>query len=185
MSVIAKMNVVDDPRAYGENKQLDLQCVCENKLMPGCNEDAKNNHENRSFQKASPSGTARLSVPAEMGFRKGEELYLIFLQQKERPKLEGAVATVSARVVSRTEYGGTTEQFEIANNYRSNYNYETKKSTPKTEEEARDLDAFNLRMSVDNKAASIQLVAGKSDYWIGIYRCSEYTIDQALGMAHA
>src|SRR5690349_11742164 len=129
------MNVVDDPRVYGENKQIELQCVCENKLMPGCNEDAKRNHENRSFQTASPSGTARFTAPEELKFQKGEELYLIFLQQSERPKFEGAIATVPARVISRTEFGGTTELFEIANNYRNSYDYNTRTTIPKTEEE--------------------------------------------------
>lgn len=174
MSVIAKMNVSDEPRAFGDSTLVALQCVCENKLMPGCNDDAKE-HENRSFQRASPSGTAQVHMPNGLNLQRGEELYLIFLEQEERPKFEGAIAWVSARVNSRTEYGGTSEQFEVSNTYRD---YRAPK------EDERQVTSFNLRMMVDNPAAAIQFKAGKAGYWIGLYRCRDFTIDQALSMAH-
>lgn len=178
MSVIAKMKVFAAPRAFGDKQLVELSCVCADELMPACNDGRHKVHENKTFQQASPSGDAKINLPRDVAFRTDEELYLIFHRCTEPPTFDGALAVVDATCRSVTDYGGTSKLVEVSNVGR--YNYDTR-SYDKAHPLA--VDQFNMRMTIDNPAASIQFAPGKSDYWIGIYRCSDFTMSQALDMA--
>lgn len=169
MTVIAKMNVAVEPRAYGQSQLVELQCVCDNDLMVIHSPQ----NENQTFNQASPQGDARLNLDPEITFRQQEELYLIFQRGPEMPKFENALAVVDARCVSVTDFGGTSKRVEVASCYHHR--------KPKTQKNL--ADSFNLRMSIDNPAASVEFQGGKEDYWIGIYRASEMTMQEALGFA--
>lgn len=171
MSVIAKMNVLQT-RAFGQGQLVELGCVCENDLMAihtPSNEDV-------TFSQASPSGDAKMQCASTLKFRNQEQVYLIFHHQKEAPEFEGAISVVPARCVSITDYGGTSKRVEIASMYR---NYQE----PKRHE--LEPDAFNMVISIDNPGASVQFTPGAQDYWVGVYRCLDYTMAQALDLARA
>lgn len=180
MSVIAKMNVCAVPRAFSECQLVELSCVCASELMPGCGDGSAKANENHTFQQATPTGDAKITMAADVKFRTREELYLIFHRCADVPEFAGALAVVDARCSSITDYGGTSKRIELTNN--RNYNYETRREDPR---HPLAVSQFNMQMSVDNPAASIQFEAGKSGYWIGIYRASEFTMDQALRAARA
>jgi hypothetical protein len=180
MSVIAKMQLTDE-RAYGPARMFDLNCVCDNALMPGCNDEAKAN-ENHTFQTATPSGDARLHLKTDLVFRTNEEMYLIFIERPSIPKFEGAFAVVDGRCASVTDYGGTSKRVDLSNHHRP-YNYTTREYEPSADE--RMVDNFACRMMIDNPAASIQFKpGGEAHYWIGLYRASELSMSEALKMAH-
>ena len=174
MSVIAKMRVFPEPRAFGRRKLVELQCVCADELMPGCSPAAKG-HENLSFQNASPSGDAKLQFETDTAFRREEELYLIFVRDREAPAFEGSIAKVEARCIAVTDYGGTSKRVEVSNVYR----YGADPLGPEF------VTSFSLVMSIDNPHASVQFEPGKGGYWIGIYRASDMTMTEALALAHA
>ena len=172
MSVIAKMSA-GTIRAFGSTKLIELHCVCAAELMPGCTAVGKEN-ENLTFQKASPSGDAKFSVDATVPVKDGEEFYLIFHNQAEPPAFDGALAVVDGRCNWVTLFGGTSTQVDVSSVYR----YE--KNPPR---HAKQVDQFNMRMSIDNPHASVQFEPGVGGYWIGIYRASEVTMAEALAMA--
>ncbi len=176
MSVIAKMSVFN-VRDFGTNQLVELNTVCADELMPGCNENAKQN-ENFTFQMASPSGDAKLTLDKDIKFRTGEELYLIFHHTKEVPAFHDALAVVEARCAAITTYGGTSKKVEVAG--AAQYDYDGRKYTFKHEKQ---IQHFNMYITIDNPEASIQFEAGQGDYWIGIYRASELSMTKALARA--
>jgi hypothetical protein len=171
MSVIAKMSVLAS-RAFGNDQLIELGCVCENDLMAmhtPSNEDI-------TFANASPSGDAKLNCSTGLSFRRQEHLYLIFSKQEAAPDFEGAIVVVPARCVAITDYGGTSKRVEVANRYRHHNVEKLHELEP---------SAFNMYIQIDNPAASVQFEAGEADYWVGIYRCLDYSMSDALSLARA
>jgi hypothetical protein len=171
MSVIAKMNILAC-RAFGTGQLVELGCVCENDLMAmhtPSNEDV-------TFSKASPSGDARLHVASDVVFRSHEQLYLIFARAEAAPAFDDAIIVVPARCVSITDYGGTSKRVEIASRYRYHKDPKAHPLEP---------DAFNMVIQIDNPAASLQFEPGEHDYWVGIYRCIDHSMSDAIRLARA
>lgn len=178
MTVIAKMSVFGNPRAYGDNQLVELSCVCAEELMPGCGDGSAKANENYTFQMATPNGDAKVTLPKDVAFRTSEELYLIVTRELKCPAFPGAIAVVDARVAAVTDYGGVSKMVEVTGSI--GYHYEKREHIrlhPKQ------VSAFNMRMTIDNPHASVQFEPGKDDYWIAIYRASELQMHEALAMA--
>lgn len=169
MSVIAKMNVLAS-RAFGKGQLIELSCVCEDRLMA----DYHPENENVVFSKASPWGEARANVDQGPCLRQHEEVYLIFQKRPGQPPLDRVALWAPVRVVSITDFGGTSKQVEICNQYRDH------RHIP----EPGEINAFNLRMSIDNPGAAYQFKPGESGWWLTVYQAREISMDEALALAH-
>ena len=176
MSVIAKMYALNTPRTFSQSQQVDLQCVCDERIMtvPRSEPVPGRVEENQSFSTASPSGDCRFSLGLDEPVARQEEFYLIFLQQfHEAPSFDNAIMVSQVRCVSVTDFGGTSKQVEVCSDYSQSGEHPKQSGT------------FNMRMMIDNPAASVQFQPGKGGYWLGIYRANQYDIHEALADAHA
>lgn len=167
MSVIAKMNTYDEPRLMNGRHLYELQCVYDSDL-------ANEGNENYRFTQASPSGTARLWCD-DIGLSPADEVYVIFTRGEIPEAFDGAIVARRLRVVSVTDYGGTSKKVEIASHY---------SESDGVPEEIR-AASINLRMSIDNPRAAVQFEPGKDDYWMRIYPAKRFTMAQALELADA
>lgn len=171
MFVIAKMYAVNDPRRFALEQQIELTCVCDDRLMSGNEACRKAALENATFNQASPSGDCRFNTSVQRDVRRQEEFYLIFVKQAEAPAFEGAEFVAPLHCGSVTDFGGTTKRIEVyASGYRD-------KVHPK------EVQHLNLRMQIDNPRASIVFEPGVGGYWVGIYPADRFTMDEALADA--
>lgn len=178
MAVIAKMDVREEPRDYGSGtKQLQLHCVCDDKLMAYTDECKADNLEDKTFNDASPSGDAIMQVPHGFPVARQEKFYLIFERQPDCPPFDNAELVCKLRVNGITDYGGTSKTVEMF----SAYGYGN--TMPPYHD--RQIDSFNLKMMIDNPKASVQFEPGAEGYWVGIYRCDKFTMQEALADALA
>lgn len=181
MSVIAKMYALNAPRTFPESQQIDLQCVCDDRLMTIRPEDLPGRvSENQTFNSASPSGDCRFQMSKDFPVARHEEFYLIFIKQDECPAYPSAIMVSKVRCVSVTDYGGTSKTVEVCSEHKG---FDGR--TTKPDDHSRQSWSFNLRMMIDNAAASVQFEPGRGGYWVGIYRANEFDIHEALADAHA
>lgn len=176
MSVIAKMYALNQPRLFPEEQQVDLTCVCDNRLMAYHDSCKSAGNENRTFNDASPSGDCRFSTKRDFEIHRSEEFYLIFIEQEACPAYPGAIMVSSVRCSSITDFGGKSKQIEVHSGYRN-----------RDEAPAHPAQSwsFNLRMMIDNPQASIQFEPGTGGYWVGIYRASDFDMHEAIADAHS
>lgn len=187
MSVIGKMTV-RAAETYDKGQKVTLGVVCENEFMAHYHPE----NENVVFTRYSPSGEAQLHLhvpidlePTDFEFPIGDgktawgkkpvELYLIYLKQLEQPSLDGAAFFAKLRVVSVTDFGGTSKQVELCNDYASG-------PYLLGENESRQI---NLKLGIDNPAAADQFVPQDTGWWVVAYRADQMTQREALALAHA
>lgn len=171
MFVIAKMYAVNDPRRFGNDQQVDLTCVCDDRLMSGNEACRKAALENSTFNQASPNGDCRFNCSITRSIRRQEEFYLIFARQAECLPFDGAEFVAPLRCESVTDYGGTSKRVDVCTPYNPDVVH------------PRQLKFFNLRMTIDNPRASVVFEPGKGGYWVGIYPADRFTMDEALADA--
>lgn len=184
MSVIAKMYARQMPRLFPQLQQVDLECVCDDRLFT-CNEPVPGRvAENQTFTQATPSGDCRFQLSVDEKIGKDEEFYVIFQTVKECPAYPGAIAVSQTRCMSVTDFGGTSKQVDVSTTGRP-YDYEKRQSAPDVH--PRQTWFFTLRMMIDNPSASIQFKPGPDGetYWVGIYRAREFDLHEALADAHS
>lgn len=163
MSVIAKMNVAD-VREFGETNLIKLSCVYENDGLNG------EGWEDRRFTKATPWGEGDLSTP-HIKFEKGQQLYLVFAKaglggESYRP-LSGCLASMFVRCNFVEPWPGT-KHIEFVKD---------RKHEPDVNPKA----SLNLRLAIDNEAASSQFEAGQT-YYLSVYDAANTTLrDAAAG----
>lgn len=182
MTVVAKMYAVQIPRTFPEEQQIDLTCVCDDRLFTTNTPVPGRVSENQTFTNASPCGDCRFHMSKEFMVRRQEEFYLVFVKEDECPAFAGAIMVSKVRCVSVTDYGGTSKLVELCSEYR---HYAARGEDPPAPDHPRQSWTFNLRMTIDNPAASIQFEPGKGGIWLGIYRATEFDLHEALADAHA
>lgn len=176
MNVIAKMYALAAPRAFPDAQQIDLTCVCDDRLMTVNQPVPGRVAENQTFNTASPSGDCRFNMSKDFEVHRSEEFYLIFTKRAECPVYDSAVMVSKVRCVSITDFGGTSKNVEVCSEY---------KQRDAVADHPQQSWTFNLRMMIDNAAASVQFEAGQSGYWVGIYRCNDFSMSDALGSVDA
>lgn len=183
MTVIAKMYALTTPRTFPEEQQIDLACVCDDRLFT-INEPVPGRvAENQTFSTATPSGDCRFHMSKDFPIRRQEEFYLIFQKEDECPAYAGAIMVSKVRCVSVTDFGGTSKSVEVCSEHRP-YPPSRGAEAP-APKHPRQSWTFNMRMMIDNPAASIQWEPGKGGYWLGIYRASDFDMHEALADAHS
>jgi hypothetical protein len=181
MSVVAKVNV-NGLRSFGAVTVAQIGCVCDDRLMtirdPATTPGKVS--ENQTFNTASPWGDGLLTIKGPVPLHEREELYLIFQRGDGRIRA-GAIVGFPIRCASITDFGGTSKQVEWTNSQRlAGLDGEPLADSAHVD----GYNAFNLKMSIDNPAASMQFDAGSDDGWLYIYRASEYSLQEALDLAH-
>lgn len=160
MSVIAKMNVVD-VREFGDANLVKLSCVYENDGLNG------EGYEDRRFTKATPWGEGDLSTP-HAKFEKNQQLYLVFAKADDFNDLYKALNTCLASMFVRCNFVEPwpgTKHIEFVKD---------RKREPDTSPKA----SLNLRLAIDNEAASSQFEAGQT-YYLAIYDAANTTLHEA------
>lgn len=172
MSVICKVYITD-VRQFGEEKLVKTNCVAENEVMAAYNPD----HEDKLFSQYSPSGLADFTVPQciPLPDAPGQQnkLYLVFVRQTPAPKFAKAIAYAPITIRSFTNFGGTSNQFDMGTPYAP------------VSADYRCLKQFGHRIMIDNPGASDQFVPQQTDWWVGIYDAAKYTMTETLADAHA
>ena len=167
MSVIAKL-YVDGADFFGNGALIGFSATAENKLMAMYAPE----NEDVLFSKASPWGTSRVQFDGMPKLQQQDKVYMIFVQ--DEPDTKDAIGWAKVRIVSITDFGGTSKQVEIGNAHRP---YDQKHVD-------RELRGFTFRMGIDNPGASNQFTPGDTGWWVLIYRCADMTMDEALALAH-
>lgn len=187
MSVIGKMTV-RAAETYDKGQKVTLGVVCENELMAHYHPE----NENVVFTRYSPSGEGSFHLnkpidlePTNFDYPIGDgktatgkkpvELYLVYLKQLEMPTIDGAAFFAKLRVNSVTDFGGTSKQVELCNDYASG-------PMMLGENETR---LINLKLGIDNPGASNQFVPGETGWWVVAYRADQMSQSEALKLAHA
>jgi hypothetical protein len=184
MSVVAKMYSYALPRRFPEVQQVDLQCVCDDRLftIESAQTPADRVSENQTFSQASPQGDCRFQLPIAEPIGLNEEFYLVFIEQPDCPTFDKALAVSKVRCMSVTDFGGTSRQVDVSSDHRP-YDY-ARRSHP-DDDHPRQIWSFTMRMNIDNPAAAIQFKPGGDTYWVGIYRAREHDLHDALADAHS
>lgn len=161
MSVIAKMNV-SSVREFGDSTLVKLSCVYEH---DGLNTEA---WEDRRFTKATPWGEGDLNTPHSLAFEPNKALYLVFAKADDaddyyRPAA-GCELAIFVRVQKCEPWPGTTA-LEIVKD-------------KSVDDQATKSTALNLRLSIDNPAASEQFVDG-ARFYLCFYRADRTTLHEA------
>ena len=180
MSVVAKMRANQKPRLFPEVQQVDLDCVCDDRLFTINTPVPGRVSENQTFSQASPQGNCRFQLPTSEPVGMDEDFYLIFQEGIECPPMEGALVVSKVRCMSVTDFGGTSKQVDVCSVYRD---YDHQARQPAADAHPRQTWSFHLRMSIDNPAASIQFRPGDTTYWLGIYRARDFDLPAALADA--
>jgi hypothetical protein len=168
---------------YDKGQKITLGVVCENEFMAHYHPE----NENVVFTRYSPSGEGQLHLNVPVDFpdvpwssgdysgTKACELYLVYLKQLEMPSIDGAAFFAKLKVASVTDYGGTSKMVELCNDYASG-------PMLLGENESR---MINLKLGIDNPAASDQFTPGETGWWVVAYRADQMTQAEALALAHA
>lgn len=166
MSVIAKMNIAGR-RDFGDGTLVSLNCVYEG-AAGGLNTSG-NGWENRRFTTATPWGDGQLTTPHSEKFEHGKEFYLLFVGEGENynPLPECALA-LNVRVQKYEQWPGTVS---------TEFVKDKSVDDPVTQ-----TTSVNLRMAIDNPAASDQFVDG-AKFLVYFYRADEVTLPQAAAGA--
>lgn len=160
MSVIAKMTI-NDVLEFGPTNLLKLSCVYEHDGLNAAG------YEDRRFTTATPWGEGDLGTPHVNGFEKGAAVYLVFNREDEgyEPR-EDCQLAMKVRVGYVETWPGTKHiQF-----------------TKDRRDEGNPSAALNLRLAIDNPAASDQFAEG-STYLMAIYRADQTTLAEAVAGA--
>jgi hypothetical protein len=160
MSVIAKMNVAN-VREFGDGTLINLSCVYEH---DGLNTEA---WEDRRFTKATPWGEGQLTTPHALEFEQGKPFYLVFHEADTYPAYRPCDGCALAMFVKvrRIEPWPKTVQLEVVKD--KTVDDSVTKST-----------SLNLRMAIDNPAASDQFVDGKR-YYLCFYPAERVSLHDA------
>lgn len=172
MSVIAKMTV-SALRLFGDgNCLINLSCVYDDSLSKSENEDVR-------FTKASPFGTAELTVEAGPDLPgNGEAVYLLFHEQGDVPSFDGAL--FATRVVCESILdSGYTKQVTVRAGW---FQQGDDNPIPESLRISKTRPHFELKMGIDNPAASVQFVPTKQ-YWCVVYSARTYTMAEVLQLA--
>jgi hypothetical protein len=156
MAVIAKMRVAGT-RVFGDGRLVTLSCVYDNDLSKPENEDVR-------FTKATPWGEAHFSIDNMVDLAFDENLYLVFHPSEDDPDFAGAIMAALVRCHSLTDFGGTSRNVELHSAYS-----ESDKVPDELRMRKKGAVAINLKMAIDNPAASTQFVP-QSHYWLMFYR---------------
>lgn len=181
MSVVAKMRANQKPRLFPDVQQVDLDCVCDDRLFTINDPVPGRLSEGQTFSQASPQGNCRFMLPASEPVGLDEDFYLIFQERIECPPMVGALAVSKVRCMSVTDFGGTSKQVDVSSAFRP-YDHQNRQPAPDTH--PRQTWSFHLRMSIDNPAAAIQFRPGETTYWLGIYRARDFDLQDALADAY-
>lgn len=157
MTVIAKMNVSSVTLYGGDNRSIKFNCVYDSELA---NED----NENYRFTKASPWGELTMMVMNEhLQYDPGDTFYIQFHDSVDgRPEAAGAHSIAKFKCESITDFGGTSKQAHLTTVYSSllDEGFEEDKLFTKY------TPSGELKMTIDNPAASIQFEPGKVYYLV-------------------
>ena len=182
MSVVAKFFAQQRPRVFPTTQQVDLSCVCDDRLFTINDPVPGRVSENQTFSQASPSGDCRIELPASEPIGDREEFYAIFIEAPECPTFDGALAVAKTYCSSVTDFGGISKQVDVSVCSRP-YDYQSR--TYLNDVHARQTWSFHMRMNIDNPAASIQFKPGGTPiYWMGLYRAKEFDLHEVLVDAH-
>ena len=167
MSVIAKFTT-GQPRRVPGGYLVAMSAVYDTDL-------SKPENENHRFTQATPGGDAIFET--SHGFTAGEAYYLLF--DSEAPVIPDrsyGVQCIKVRCRLIEDWGGTSKQIELmAAEDQSEIAAQVRLGREKN-------PPFNLKMTVDNPAASIWFYPGV-EYWLRFYRASGMTLEQAVAMA--
>lgn len=171
MSVICKMTA-RDVRVFPNGRFINLGCVYDQDL-------AQADHEDVRFTKATPWGEATMTVESSHpGPAKDETIYLFFTELVDEPNFDDCLFAMAVQCRANSDYGSST-QIEIV----PRHPVDLGRDHPPVEKRiAKGPPAFNLRMTVDNEAASIQFKPGR-DYWMLAYRATDFTMHDAIRRA--
>ena len=167
MSVIAKM-YSSGRYPMGSVMMHTFSCVGDNEFMSHYTPS----NEDILFSKYSPSGDARVTLPAEFGVMNGDQFYFLFTKG-EAPSVEHSLGRHKIRISSITDFGGTSRQVQI----------ESDRETER--EDNHTIMQFSYRIMIDNPRAFDQFKAGERGWWVTIYAANRVTKDEAIAMAHA
>lgn len=174
MAVIAKMNM--STTAYADGTKVNLHCVYDTDLAKAENEDVR-------FTKASPWGNAEMTVkpgfalPAKDEHGQHRPIYLMFTPVDDLPMMSSCFAAVPV-ICSSILDTGTQKQIELAGQ-----GYGEDSPIPADKQITTDrYPHFNLKMGIDNPAASIQFEPQKR-YWIAMMDTDDQSevVDVARG----
>lgn len=165
MSVIAKFNAAPGRRVPG-GVLVAMSAVYDTDL-------SKPGNENHRFTQATPGGDAVFEASS---FNEGEH-YLLF--DTEQPKLDPrghyGVKCIKVRCRLIEDWGGTSKAIElIATDDQSEIDSQHRLGREKA-------PPFNLKMTIDNPAASIWFYPGV-EYWLRFYNAKHNTLDGVLAL---
>lgn len=165
MSVIAKMSVTA-VKDFGDASLIGLQCVYEN---DGLNSEK---WENRRFTKATPWGDGDLTTPHAVDFEKGKEFYLVFTPANDPENVYRPFGDCSLAMFVKCQkyepWPGTVA-LELVKDRA--VDCPVTKST-----------SINIRMAIDNEAASSQFTEGRT-FYVCFYRADRVSITHAANGA--
>lgn len=169
MSVIAKLSL-NAIRDFGAGALYELSCVCQDDLMA----EYAGSEEDKLFTRFSPWGEARIHLRSGAQFPQAhlqDAFYAMMVPKAEGREghPDGAWLSSPARIASMTDFGGSSRQVEICNSH----------DVPVGNAIAN----FNWRMSVDNPAASDQLVPGSDGWTFSLWNAGDFTRDAAIAAA--
>jgi hypothetical protein len=187
MSVIGKMYVseVGDFKNYDSAGQsVKLSCVCEDQFMAHYHPE----NENVVFTQYSPwgEGSLHLDTPqdwqgeevsrpsGEGTYRKQLELYLVYLNQKEKPDTVRCAFFAPLTVEYVADYGGLSRKVAL-------YSQTHGKAAPVDPKQAR---LLRLELGIDNPSAADQFKPKEGHWWVLAFKASEVPMNEALALAH-
>lgn len=167
MTVIAKMNM--SQTAFADGTKLNMHCVYDTDLQKEENEDVR-------FTKATPWGQAETTIGPDVALpvwpHNHGAVYVMFTEQSEQPLFSECIFAVLATCSGVLDTGYQKQVELVSNRYLDNSPVPVDKRCGQ----------FNLKMGVDNPAASIQFEPQKS-YWIAIMDASGKETVDVMGMA--